>query len=105
MSFYFAYLLLRIEPKLIYQSQEPVFFLDPHFFNEFFSYPGGLNELISKFFSQFFYYSWTGALLLVFLFTSVTWNTRLLIRSMSSNRSILYLHWVPSVLLLALHSN
>ena len=105
MSFYFAYLLLRIEPKLIYQSQEPVFFLDRHFFNEFFSYPGGLNELISKFFSQFFYYSWTGALLLVFLFTSVTWNTRLLIRSISSNRPILYLHWVPSVLLLALHSN
>jgi len=105
MSFYFAYLLLRIEPKLIYQSQEPVFFLDRHFFSEFFSYPGGLNELISKFFSQFFYYSWTGALLLVFLFTSVTWNTKLLIRSISSNRPILYLHWVPSALLLALHSN
>ncbi len=105
MSFYFAYLLLRIDPKLIYQSQEPVFFFDRHFFNEFFSYPGGLNELISGFFSQFFYYSWTGALLLVLVFAFVTWNTKLLVRSISSNRPILYLHWVPSVFLLALHSD
>ncbi|MHC4565332.1 MAG: DUF6057 family protein [Planctomycetota bacterium] len=105
MSFYFAYLLLRIDPKLIYQSQEPVFFFDRYFFNGFFSYPGGLNELISGFFSQFFYYSWTGALLLVLVFASVTWNTKLLIGSISSNRPILYLHLVPSVFLLALHSN
>ena len=105
MSFYFAYLLLRIDPKLIYQSQEPVFFFDRHFFNEFFSYPGGLNELISGFFSQFFYYSWTGALLLVLVFAFVAWNTKLLIRSISPNQPILYLHWVPSVFLLALHSN
>ena len=105
MSFYFAYLLLRIDPKLIYQSQEPVFFFDRHFFNEFFSYPGGLNELISGFFAQFFYYSWTGALLLVLVFASVAWNTKLLIRSISPNQPILYLHWVSSVFLLALHSN
>ncbi len=105
MSFYFVYLLLRIDPKLIYQSQEPVFFLDRHFFNEFLSYPGGLNKLISAFFSQFFYYSPTGALLLVFVLASVTWNTKLLIRSIDSNRPILYLHLVPSVFLLALHSN
>jgi hypothetical protein len=105
MSFYFAYLLLRIDPKLIYQSQEPVFFFDRYFFNEFFSYPGGLNELISAFFSQFFYYSWTGALLLVLVFASVTWNTKLLVGSISSNRPILYLHLVPSVFLLALHSD
>ena len=104
-SFYFAYLLLRIDPRLIYQSQEPVFFFDRHFFIEFLSYPGGLNELISGFFSQFFYYSWTGTLLLVLVFASVTWNTKLLIRSMNSNRTLLYLHLVPSVFLLALHSD
>jgi hypothetical protein len=105
LSFYFVYLLLRIEPKLIYQSQEPVFFLDKYFINEFFSYPGGINELISRFFSQFFYYSWTGALLLVLVFAFVAWNTKLLIRSICKNQPILYLHWIPSVFLLALHSN
>ena len=105
LSFYFIYLLFRIDPKLIYQSQEPVFFLDKHFFNEFFSYPGGLNELISAFFSQFFYYSWMGTLLLVFVFGLIAWNTKLLIKSIRPNSPILYLHWLPSIILLALHSN
>ena len=105
LSFYFIYLLLRIEPKLIYQSQEPVFFFDKYLINEFFSYPGGINELICRFLSQFFYYSWTGALLLLLVFAFVAWNTKLLIRSICKNQPILYLHWIPSVFLLALHSN
>ena len=105
LSFYFIYFLLRIDPKLIYQSQEPVFFFDRYFIYEFFSYPGGVNELISGFFSQFFYYSWIGALLLVLVFASVTLNTWLLIRSITTIRPILYLPWIPSVILLALHSN
>ena len=105
LSFYFFYLLLRIEPKLIYQSQEPVFFFDRYFIYDFFSYPGGVNELASGFLSQFFYHSWTGALLLVLVFAFVTWSTWLLIRSFTAVRPILYLHWIPSVILLALHSN
>jgi hypothetical protein len=104
LSFYFIYFLLRIDPKLIYQSQEPVFFFDRYFIHDFFSYPGGINELVSRFVSQFFYYSWSGALLLVLLFAFVTLNTWLLIRSISTVRPILYLHWIPSILLLALHS-
>ena len=105
LSFYFIYFLLRIDPKLIYQSQEPVFFFDRYFIYDFFSYPGGVNELLSAFLSQFFYYSWTGALLLVFVFAFVTLNTWLFIRSVTTNRPILYLHWIPSIFLLALHSN
>ncbi|MHC4204011.1 MAG: DUF6057 family protein [Planctomycetota bacterium] len=105
LSFYFIYLLLRVDPKLIYQSQEPVFFFDRYFIYQFFSYPGGVNELASGFLSQFFYYSWTGALLLVFVFALVTLNTWLLIRSISTIRPVLYLHWIPSVILLTLHSN
>ena len=79
LSFYFVYFLLRIKPELIYQAQEPVFFFDKYFVNELFSYPGGINELISRFLSQFFYYSWTGALLLVLIFAFVAWNTKLFI--------------------------
>jgi hypothetical protein len=105
LSFYFIYLLLRIDPKLIYQAQEPVFFFDRYFINEFFSCPGGVNDIVSRFFSQFFYYSWTGALLLVLVFASVTFNTWLLIRSITAIRPILYLHWIPSIILLALYSN
>jgi len=104
LSFYFIYFLLRIDPKLIYQSQEPVFFFDKYFIYEFFSYPGGLNELASGFLSQFFYFSWTGALLLVLVFAFVTLNTWLFIRSITTVRPVIYLHWIPSIILLALHS-
>ncbi len=105
LSLYFIYLLLHIDPKLIYQSQEPVFFFDKYFIREFLSYPGGVNRLISEFLSQFFYYSWTGSVLLVLIFAFVAWNTNLLIRSISVNKPVLYLLWVPSVFLLALHSD
>jgi hypothetical protein len=104
LSFYFLYFLLRIDPKLIYQSQEPVFFFDRHFIYEFFSYPGGLNDLAARFLSQFFYYSWIGALLLVFVFAFVTLLTWLFIQSITTIRPVLYLQWIPSVILLALHS-
>jgi len=105
LSCYFVYLFLRIEPMLIYQSQEPVFFFDSYFIGEFLSYPGGVNDLVAGFLSQFFYYSWTGTILLVLVFASVTWNTRLLIRSIRTARPTLYLHWIPSIFLLALHSD
>ena len=104
-TFYFLYFLLRIDPRLIYQAQEPVFFFDRYFIAEFFKYPGGPNELVCGFLSQFFYHSWTGALLLTLVFVLLAWNVKLLIGSLGAQRPVLYLHWLPSILLLALHSN
>ncbi|MBN1482467.1 hypothetical protein EH223_10520 [candidate division KSB1 bacterium] len=105
LSFYFVYFFWRIDAKLIYQSQEPVFFFDRYFWAEFFTYPGGFNELFARFLSQFFYYSWTGALLLVLILSLVVWNSKLLFRSISFSQPMLFLHWIPSVILLALHSD
>jgi hypothetical protein len=105
LSFYFIYLLLQINPRLIYQTQEPVFFFDRYFINGFFNYPGGINDLIAKFLSQFFYYPWTGAALLIVIFWLIARNTKLLLQYISPNLSTLYLHWIPSIFLLALHSN
>jgi hypothetical protein len=105
LSMYFSYILLRINPILIYQSQEPVFFFDTYFMSDFFNYPGGVNELIARFLSQFFYHAWTGALLLTLLFWLITWNTKLFIKSINNDRPIFYLHWIPSLFLLALHSD
>ena len=105
LSCYYVYFFVRIDPKLIYQSQDPVFFFDRYFMGEFLSYPGGVGELIAAFLSQFFYYSWMGAALLVLVFACVTWTTGRLMRSIRPARRTLYLHWVPSIILLALHSN
>lgn len=105
LSAYCIYFLLRINPQLIYQAQQPVFFFDKYYVSEFLKYPGGPIELISGFLSQFFYYSWTGALLLAIVFGLIAWNTKLLFRSIVPDRPVIYMHWVPSIFLLALHSN
>jgi hypothetical protein len=105
LSLCFIYLLLRIDPKLIYQSQQPVFFFDPDFMIEFLNEPGGLNDLVARYFSQFFYNSWTGTSVLVFIFWLISWITKRLVRSIDISRPLLYLHWIPVVFILALHSD
>lgn len=102
---YFVYFLLRIDPKLIYQSQEPVFFFDRFFVQDFLKYPGGINELFSSFLSQFFYHSWTGALLLAVVFGLLACSTKHLFTSIGASWPMIFLPWVPTVFLLALHSN
>ncbi|MBN1560204.1 hypothetical protein JW998_08135, partial [candidate division KSB1 bacterium] len=101
--FYFLVLHYRIDAKLIYQSQQPVFFFDRTFYREFLSYPGGALELLSRFLSQFLFHSWTGALLLTILFCLVTFFTTLLLQSFGPKRAISLLAWIPSHLLFLLH--
>jgi len=105
LSCYYVYLLFRIDPRLIYQSQEPVFFLDRYFLGGFLRFPGGVNELVAGFLSQFFYFSWTGAALLVLVFASITWSGKLFIQLIRTAQPTPHLHWMPAILLLALHSN
>jgi hypothetical protein len=101
----FLYALLRLDPRLTYQAQQPVFFFDLHFLGDFLTFPGGINAAISDFAAQLFYHVWTGALLLVLLFGSIAWNTRLLVLSTGTHRAAHYLHWIPLAFLLALHSD
>ena len=75
---FYLYLWLYIDLKLIYHGGGmimtfPVFFRGWVFFREFTSYPGGIVESLSAFLSQFFYYSWAGALVVTVqaLFSSV----------------------------------
>lgn len=105
LTFCFLYVLLRLDPRLIYQAQQPVFFFDAHFLGDFLTYPGGLNAAVSALAGQLFYHAWTGALLLAVLFGLIAWNTRLLIASITTHAFGRYLPWVPVAFLLALHSN
>ena len=104
-AFYFLYALLRIQMQLVYQAREPVFFLDWRFVRDFLTYPGGINELCSRFYLEFYYYPWTGAVAMTLLFGAVAWIFRQLIQSLHPRGSFPYLYWVPSILLIALHSD
>ncbi|TKJ33095.1 MAG: hypothetical protein CEE38_21700 [Planctomycetes bacterium B3_Pla] len=65
---FYLYLWLYVDLKLIYHgagviTNFPVFYRTWSFFLQFPSYPGGPVEYLSAFLSQFFYYSWAGALI------------------------------------------
>lgn len=101
----FLYFYFRIDPKLIFQSQQPFFYFEKYFIVGFFNRPGGVNELAAAFPGQFLYFSWTGALLIVALIWAFVWNTRLLLQHVRPDFTIHYFHWLPAVFLLAAHSD
>jgi len=64
---FYLYLWLYVDLRLIYHgagiiTNFPVFYKGRAFFLTFLSYPGGPVEYLSAFLSQFFYFSWVGAL-------------------------------------------
>jgi hypothetical protein len=66
---FYLYLWLYVDLRLIYHgagiiTNFPVFYKGWTFFLPFLSYPGGPVEYLSAFLSQFFYYSWAGAIVI-----------------------------------------
>jgi hypothetical protein len=82
LAFYFLYALLRLQMQLVYQAREPVFFFDWRFARDFLTYPGGINELCSRFYLEFDYYPWTGAVAMILLLGAVAWIFRQVIQSL-----------------------
>jgi hypothetical protein len=67
-SLFYIYLRFYVDLRFLYHgggiiTNFPVFYKGLPFFKTFLSYPGGLVEYVSAFLSQFFYYSWAGALI------------------------------------------
>lgn len=65
-SLFFVYLWVKVDLRLIYSAGTltnfPVFYKGWAFFLQCLSQPGGLVDYASAFFSQLFYFSWAGAL-------------------------------------------
>jgi len=69
---YYLYVYLCVEPTLFYHGhifnlKFPVFFLDVSFIKSFLVRPSGFVECLSAFLSQFYYYSWAGALVITLI--------------------------------------
>ncbi|MBN1782780.1 hypothetical protein JW948_16710 [bacterium] len=93
-----------IDPRLIYQIQEPLFFAESSFFVKFLAYPGGLMEYLGAFLTQWAYYGWPGSLIITALLALVTLFCLLLFRRWSVAPEWQLLAFVPAVILLGLHS-
>lgn len=96
--FYF-YVCLRINPRLSYYNNPGLFLLDSEFFKNFLAYPGGLADYISKFFLEFYYFNWPGAIIItLFAFLISFEYGRYLKKIINDPPGILF--FVPAVLIL-----
>lgn len=102
-TLFFFYVWLRLDPLLIYQAQEPMFFWGSHFLARFVDYPGGPTEYLAALLSQLFYFSWAGALLLTAVTGFVCLAGWTFLRAVG-NRRVRFLALVPAVFLLAMRS-
>ena len=54
---------------LNYQEQYQLFLFTPDYFFQFLAKPGGFSDYIGNFFTQFYFYSWLGAIIIAVLLT------------------------------------
>jgi hypothetical protein len=69
--FLFLYYLLVFDTSLYYHNYQPIFLFDKTYLKEFLLYPGGVVELITQFFFQFFYLNFSGAFFILALISSI----------------------------------
>lgn len=103
-AFFFLFVMMRIQPALVYYQQQPPFFLDSRFFTQHLAYPGGLLDFVAAFILQLFRSNWIGAAVLTILVLKLVYIAyRILGRDKRSNLSQLVL-LLPSLFLLLAHS-
>lgn len=100
---FYLHLWLRVDPRLIYHSQEPVFSRGWGFFAFYGTYPGGVVEYLSALLSQSLYYPWLGALVV----TAVVWLicvcTRAVLVTVGEGRGRV-ISLAPAIPLVVLHN-
>ena len=107
-ALFYLYIWLVVEPRFLYAgggviTNFPVFFKGWEFFRHFLSYPGGLVEYLSAFLSQFFYYSWTGALVVTLQAWLLCLCTGYFFKAINTPR-LRWVRFVPPILLLAVYA-
>ncbi|MBN1127574.1 MAG: hypothetical protein JXA71_01210 [Chitinispirillaceae bacterium] len=70
----FLHFLLLVDPRIIYHAQEPAFLTGAEFFREFAAYPGGLAWYASAYLTQWYQFSWSGALIMTLAVFLVYWQ-------------------------------
>lgn len=102
--FFYLWFYFRVDTKLIYQYQEPIFFFNPRFFQDYLLYPGGLTEYIAAFLAQLYYFPWVGALMITIFAGLTFFFTRWLIKETGAKIGGDIISFIPALLLLACHS-
>ena len=106
--FIFLYAWLLIKPYLIHHSfgmilQYPSFIADWQCLKEYLMFPGGLMGYVSAFLSQWFFYSWLGALIITLVAWLMCVGTSMSLALFGAKRSR-FLCYLPPLSLLMMYS-
>jgi len=104
-AFSWLYILFAVNPAITYFLQQPAFFLSKNYLYGHLAYPGGLIEYLSTFLSQFFYFPWIGALIIVLVIWLISYITGRITKSLNFNKYNLLIQLIPAAGLLFIHSN
>ena len=100
----FLFFWLVVRPQLLFQYQQPAFFVTARYFETFLAYPGGLAEYLSHIISQFFRIPALGAAWLVLLIAAITLLLQFLWKRLNAGNPAPVLAFVGGGLLVALQS-
>ncbi|MEE2658226.1 MAG: DUF6057 family protein [Candidatus Latescibacterota bacterium] len=100
---FFLYVWLRIDPRLIYHVQEPVFFRGGLFFAFFLGHPGGVTEYLSALFGQSYVVPWLGAFVITAVAVMICASTYVFLKAVEVSHAG-FVSVIPATLLLILHN-
>ncbi len=83
---------------LNYQEQYQLFLFSGEYFTGFLSKPGGISDYAGNFLTQFFFYSWIGAIIIATLLTFLQRVVWLLSKKTGANPVYIPLSFIPSLL-------
>ncbi|MBN1997581.1 hypothetical protein JW935_08520 [candidate division KSB1 bacterium] len=95
----YVFILVKLDPALLYECQTPPFYWDKIFFNNFLIFPGGLAEYLSILLSQFYYYPWIGAFILTLFLVLTLVLSRIILGHFFPRSKNSILTFIPVILL------
>jgi hypothetical protein len=94
----FAFFAFLYPFHLNYQEQYQLFLFSADYVSSYFVKPGGLSDFLGNFLTQFYFYSWVGALLIAVLLTLLQVMVWQVSRKLGAKPVFLPFTFVPSVL-------
>jgi len=101
----FLYIILIIQPELIFHHAQPPFIASPDFFYPYLRYPGSPVELLANLIMQSFYFKFAGPVVFFALAFVVGWLMYCLIDSVYNSELNRIWALVPFILTIALTNN
>lgn len=100
----YVHLLLVVNPRLIYQNQQPTFYTDVEYIQKHLAYPGGFAEYCADFLAQFYLFPWLGAAVLTLVIAAIALSACAVYHTFHLGAGALYITIMVTGALVALHS-